>query len=177
MIVKDGDELHVGENGYDRVFDHDVIGILVYLLTMGDYKYLHNYAEYMLKNQQYPDARWKFSWFFAYCLFKTGDKEYILSQFENIRKNAHGIEADIDISTGIMKRTNAIDSNGSWTIDNWSALIGLRSYEYICNYLGKADEAAYAKKVYEKLFSSVNTASIDIINKKNLDYIPKIPMK
>lgn len=172
MIVKDGNELHVGENGYDRVFDHDVIGILVYLLTMGDYKNVKEYAKFILKNPQYPDARWKYSWFFAYYLFKTGDIEYIRSQFEEIKKNAHRIEADIDISTGVMKATNAIDSNGSWTIDNWSALIGLRCYEYICDRLGKSSEAAHAKGIYSKLFRKVDEAINSIIEKKNLNYIP-----
>lgn len=172
MIVKDGNELHVGENGYDRVFDHDVIGILVYLLTMGDYKKLKDYAEFILINPQYPDARWKYSWFFAYYLFKTGDKEYILSRFDEIRKNARSIESDIDINSGIMKTTNAIDSNGNWTIDNWSALMGLRCYEYICNRLGKSDEAAKTKGIYLKLFRNVNSAMNDIIEKKNLGYIP-----
>lgn len=172
MIVKDGNELHVGENGYDRVFDHDVIGILVYLLTMGDYKNVKEYAKFILKNPQYPDARWKYSWFFAYYLFKTGDKDYILSEFEEIRKNARSIETDIDSATGVMKNTNAIDSNGSWTIDNWSALMGLRSYEYICDYLGRADESKWAKSVYSRLFASVNAAVTDIIEKKNLDYLP-----
>ena len=36
MIVKDGYGLHVGENGYDRVFDHDVLGIMASLLTIAD---------------------------------------------------------------------------------------------------------------------------------------------
>ena len=37
-IVKDGYRLNVGENGYDEVFDHDAIGILISLLTMGDFR-------------------------------------------------------------------------------------------------------------------------------------------
>ncbi len=172
MIVKDGNELHVGENGYDRVFDHDVIGILVYLMTMGDFKGFKEYAEYILQNVQYPDARWKYSWPFAFYLFKTGDAEYIKEKFNEIKENAHRIENDINPETGIMIKTIAIDSLGEWTIDNWSALFGLCCYEYICNSLGYSDEAAWAKSVYDKLLKNANRHVEKTIREKGLDYLP-----
>lgn len=172
MIVKDGDELHVGENGYDRVFDHDVIGILAYLLTMGDFSRFKNYSEYILQNVQYPDARWKYSWPFALYLFKTGDISYIEEKFEQIKDNAHSIEADIDSETKIMKKTIAIDSLGYWTIDNWSALMGLCCYEYICKKLGYADEEKWAAELYDKLLFDANDFVGKTIEKKGLDYLP-----
>ena len=73
MIVKDGDELHVGENNYDRVFDHDIIGMLATLYLLGDFEYFEEYASHILDNVQYPDARWKFSFPYALYLEKTGD--------------------------------------------------------------------------------------------------------
>lgn len=172
MIVKDGNELHVGENGYDRVFDHDVIGILVYLMTMGDFRNFRDYAEFILQNVQYPDARWKYSWPFAFYLFKTGDKDYVKSKFADIKENAHRIEKDIDPKTGIMIQTIAIDSLGCWTIDNWSALMGLCSYEYICRTLDFADEAEWAKAVYDRLLESANAFVGKTIAEKGLDYLP-----
>lgn len=172
MIVKDGDELHVGENGYDRVFDHDVIGILVYLMTMGDFSRFKEYSEYILQNVQYPDARWKYAWPFAFYLFKTGDTEYIKEKFSEIKENTHRIETDIDPKTGIMQKTNAIDSHGSWTIDNWAALMGLCSYEYICNRLGYADEEDWAKNTYDKLLENANSVVGKTIKEKGLDYLP-----
>ena len=36
-------ELHVGENGYDELFDHDTIGIVSTLLTVGDFTYAKDY--------------------------------------------------------------------------------------------------------------------------------------
>ncbi len=172
MIVKDGDELHVGENGYDRVFDHDVIGILAYLLTMGDFSRFKNYSEYILQNVQYPDARWKYSWPFALYLFKTGDISYIEEKFEQIKDNVHSIEADIDSETKIMKKTIAIDSLGYWTIDNWSALMGLCCYEYICKKLGNTAEEKWAAGLYDKLLFDANEFVGKTIEKKRLDYLP-----
>lgn len=172
MIVKDGFELHVGENGYDRVFDHDVIGIMIYLITMGDFSYFKEYSKYILQNVQYPDARWKYSMPFAYYLFKTGDEEFVKSKFSELEENAHRIEKDIDAKTGIMIKTMAIDSLGNWTIDNWSALTGLCCYEYICRRLGFEDEAKWANAVYGRLLKNANDFVGETIKRKGLDYLP-----
>ncbi len=173
QIIKDSDELHVGENGYDRVFDHDVIGILVTLLTIGDFKYFKEYARHILKNVQYPDARWKYSWVFAVYLLKTGDEVYIREKFEEIRANTHRIADDrIDGGTGIMKRTTAIDTNGFWTIDNWSALTGLASYAFICARLGEKDEEAWARAEYDSLLDVCNKRLEELMSTHSFSYIP-----
>ncbi len=173
MIVKDGTALHVGENGYDRVFDHDVLGILSALLTIGDFKYVKEYATHILENVQYPDARWKYSWFFAQYLMKTGDIGYINEQFDEIRRNAHSIEESRENGgTGIMKRTNAIDSHGYWTIDNQSALTGLCCYEYICKRIGNESEARWAKEQYDSLLDISNKTLDETIRNKGIDYLP-----
>ncbi len=83
LIIADGYELHVGENGYDRVFDHDVIGMLASLIESGHTEHFADYAQYILMNIQYPDAAWKFSWPFALYLQKTGDFDTVLSFMED----------------------------------------------------------------------------------------------
>lgn len=171
MIVKDGYGLHVGENGYDRVFDHDVLGIMASLLTVGDFKYFDEYSKTILKNVQYPDAGWKFSWPYALYLQKTGDTELVSERFEQIRRNTHKIALDRN-ADGIMKRTNAIDSNGHWTIDNWSALFGLATYKYICDTLQKADESEWAQREYDSLLKSVEQKLRRTCEKYAIDYIP-----
>lgn len=171
MIVKDGYGLHVGENGYDRVFDHDVLGIMAALLTIGDFKYFDEYSKTILKNVQYPDAGWKFSWPYALYLQKTGDTELINERFEQIKKNTHKISCDRN-ADGIMKRTNAIDSNGHWTIDNWSALFGLTAYRYICDTLGNKAESEWAQNEYDSLLNGVEKKLKHTCQKYNLDYIP-----
>lgn len=171
MICKDGYELHVGENGYDRVFDHDVIGILNTLLLLGDFKDVEKYSEYILKNVQYPDARWKYSWFFAVYLQKTGRIDFVRNNFNEIKNNAHSI-AECRVKNGIMKDTPAIDSLGAWTVDNFSAMTGLICYKYICERLGNAEEAKWAEEEYKGLFAASDEQMRATIKKYNLDYLP-----
>lgn len=177
LIIRDdingAKELHVGENGYDEMFDHDTIGIVSTLLTIGEFTYARDYLSTLPAQLQYDDAKWKYSWPYALYLQRTGDKDFIRSRFETIKKNTHTIETDrIDGGTGIIKQTDAIDSHGYWTIDNWSALTGLTTYRYLATALGETAEAAWAKAEYDDLLK-VATARIDQTMKQyGLDYIP-----
>ena len=200
LIIADGYELHVGENGYDRVFDHDVIGMLATLIESGHTEHFADYAQYILLNIQYPDAAWKFSWPFALYLQKTGDYDTILRYFEDqgstagIKTNTHKIGAErivYDASildedgnpARIMKKTNAIDSNGYWVIDNWAALFGLTTYSYLCNELyehaeTETDKAYYkaeydwARAEYDSLLKSVEAFLANTMETYDFNYIP-----
>ncbi|GAA1598916.1 hypothetical protein GCM10009804_64340 [Kribbella hippodromi] len=177
LIIRDdvdgAKQLHVGENGYDEMFDHDTIGIVATLLTIGDFTYAKDYLSTLPAQLQYDDAKWKYSWPYALYLQRTGDKDFIRSRFETIKKNTHTIETDrIDGGTGIIKQTNAIDSHGYWTIDNWAALTGLTTYRYLATALGETAEAQWAKAEYDDLLK-VATARIDqTMRQYGLDYIP-----
>ncbi|MEV6266824.1 sugar-binding protein [Kribbella sp. NPDC051936] len=177
LIIRDdingAKELHVGENGYDEMFDHDTIGIVSTLLTVGDFTYARDYLSTLPAQLQYDDAKWKYSWPYALYLQRTGDKDFIRNRFETIKKNTHTIETDrIDGGTGIIKQTDAIDSHGYWTIDNWSALTGLTTYRYLATALGETAEAAWAKAEYDDLLK-VATARIEQTMKQyDLDYLP-----
>ena len=171
MIVKDGDCLHVGENGYDAVFDHDVIGITAALVTLGDFRHFEQYAAHILDNVQYPDARWKYSFPFALYLLKTGDAALVRRMLPKIRENTHAIERD-RAENGLMRRTNAIDSLGAWTVDNWSALTGLSAYYYICTELGDAQQAQWAREQYDSLLDAWTTALTALREKTGICYIP-----
>lgn len=169
-------ELHIGENGYDRCFDHDIIGIMSTLVTLGDYEYFKEYAKTIMLNPQYPDASWKYSWPFALYLEKTGDIDYINEKFSTIKKYTHSIETDRTGENGIMKQTYAIDSVGYWTIDNWSALMGLTSYKYICEKIGNTTELKWATEQYNLLFEAITSTLQQTITEYNLDYIPASPV-
>ena len=171
MIVKDGDCLHVGENGYDAVFDHDVIGITAALVTMGDFRHFEAYTRHILDNVQYPDARWKYSYPFALYLMKTGDTDLLRRMLPQIRENTHAIEAD-RAENGLMRRTNAIDSLGAWTVDNWSALTGLSAYYFICTELDETAEAAWARAQYDSLLSAWTERFAALREKTGIRYIP-----
>ena len=171
MIVKDGDCLHVGENGYDAVFDHDIIGITAALVAMGDFRHFEAYVRHILDNVQYPDARWKYSYPFALYLLKTGDTELLRRMLPQIRENTHTIESD-RAENGLMRRTNAIDSLGAWTVDNWSALTGLSAYYYICTVLSETQEAAWAHAQYDGLLAAWTVQLTALREKTGIRYIP-----
>lgn len=165
--------LHVGENGYDEMFDHDTIGIVASLLTIGDFTYAQDYLSTLPAQLQYDDAKWKYSWPYALYLQKTGDIQFIRDNFEAIKTNTHKVEEDRDMGAGgIMKKTYAIDSYGYWTTDNWSALAGLTTYRYLCQQLGEEEEANWAADQYEDLLNCVNTVLERTMTENGISYIP-----
>lgn len=165
--------LHVGENGYDEMFDHDTIGIVASLLTIGDFTYAQDYLSTLPAQLQYDDAKWKYSWPYALYLQRTGDIEFIRDNFEAIKNNTHKVESDRDMGAGgIMKKTFAIDSYGYWTTDNWSALAGLATYRYICEQLGEEEESKWAAEEYKDLLESVNTVLEKTMTDNGISYIP-----
>ncbi|MFD7155672.1 sugar-binding protein [Kribbella sp. NPDC059898] len=177
LIIRDDingtKELHVGENGYDEMFDHDTIGIVSTLLTIGDFTYAKDYLTSLPAQLQYDDAKWKYSWPYALYLQRTGDKDFVRERFETIKKNTHTIETDrIDGGKGIIKATNAIDSHGYWTIDNWAALTGLTTYRYLATALGETGEAAWAKAQYDDLLRVATDRINETMAQYNLDYLP-----
>lgn len=167
LIIRDDvngkKELHVGENGYDIMYDHDTIGIVASLLTEGDFTYAKEYLATLPAQLQYDDAKWKYSWPYALYLSKTGDYNFISEKFEVIKKNTHNVETDrIDGGEGIIKKTNAIDSNGYWLIDNWAALAGLTTYQYLCDEMYSKygediykTESQWAQEEYDSLLDVV----------------------
>ncbi len=168
-IIKDGYELNVGENAYKQVFDHDAIGIVISLLTIGDFKNFKEYAKIILKNIQFPDARRKYGWVFAMYLLKTGDKEYVKTQLPLIKRYIDEIHSDrCDNGTGIMVSSAAIDSNGYWTVDNQSALTGLAAFMYLCQQFELKEEYNEAKAEYDSLLKVCN----EKINALTDKYIP-----
>ncbi|NUR97944.1 MAG: sugar-binding protein, partial [Kribbellaceae bacterium] len=73
---------------------------------------------------------------------------------------------------GIIKATNAIDSHGYWTIDNWAALTGLTTYRYLATALGETGEAAWAKAQYDDLLRVATDRINQTMAEYKLDYLP-----
>ncbi|MFG2041667.1 ricin-type beta-trefoil lectin domain protein [Dactylosporangium sp. NPDC048998] len=170
-IVKDGNNLNVGENGYDQLFDHDLTGILTNLLSQGDLSNAKAYLQTLFYNQ-YPDALYKYSWPWAVYLQKSGDTAFVSANFGTIQANAHQIAANATGPGGTMKASYAIDATGYWTVDDESALLGLLAYQYIAGKLGNTAEATWAANQYSTLLSAVNTQLQSTITANNLSYIP-----
>lgn len=170
-IVKDGNHLNVGENGYDQLFDHDLLGILVNLMEEGDLGNAQAYLRTLITNQ-YPDAIYKFVWPWAVYLEKTGDTGYVAANLVTLSNAVHQIPADETGPGRTMMRSNAIDTNGYWTIDDESALLGLLAYRYIAQRLGNSTEQAWAQSQYDTLLAAVNRQLQSTIDANHLTYVP-----
>jgi hypothetical protein len=186
QIVRSGDHLDTGVNGYASEYSHDVIGILANLFTQGDFNGAHDLlleARDVVGTQgQYLDGYWTYSWPWAIYLLKTGDLALVQANFStegpdgtstpSIEDTAHRIAADRVGATGIMGRTDDIDTLGSWTVDNYEALMGLAAYRYLAERVGDASEASWAASEYDSLLAAT-TATLDAtIHRYHLHYLP-----
>jgi hypothetical protein len=188
QIARSGDELHDGVNGYEAEYNHDVIGILSNLFNQG---YFNDAHALLLEARDametpgqgfYDDGVWTYSLPWAIYLMKTGDLAFVKQNFDSegplgaaqpsIEETAHAIAAGRTSPTGVMAATDDIDSQGYWTTDDYSALIGLASYRYLAQRLGNASQAAWATGQYASLLSATNKTLDATIDRYHLDYVP-----
>ena len=186
QIIRSGDELKTGANGYDKEFSHDVIGILANLFTQGYTSGAHGLldrARYVIGSQtQYDDGVWTYPWVWAIYLLKTGDLSFVKANFgtegpagasePSISGTAHLIATDRTGPGGIMEETNDIDANGYWTIDNYEALMGLWAYHWLAQQVGNSSEASWAASQYSSLLAATNKTLNATISANHLSYLP-----
>jgi len=191
QISRGGTLLKTGVNGYDKEYSHDVIGILANMLTQG-YRtdgttsaldLLTNARDTVGTQAQYDDGIWKYSWPWAIYLQKTGDLASVKANFDtpgpdgdalqpSIKDSAHAIAAARTGPNGIIEKTNDIDANGYWTIDDYSALMGLASYKWLAAQVGDTTEATWANNEYNSLLGAVNQTLTTTITTNKIDYLP-----
>jgi hypothetical protein len=186
QIIRNGDELKTGANGYDKEFSHDVIGILANLFTQGYTSGAHGLldrARYVIGTQtQYDDGVWTYPWVWAIYLLKTGDVNFVKANFDtegpagatepSIADTAHLIATDRTGPGGIMEETNDIDANGYWTIDNYEALMGLAAYRWLAQQVGNSAQASWAASEYASLLAATNKTLDATISANHLNYLP-----
>jgi hypothetical protein len=186
QIIRAGDELKTGANGYDKEFSHDVIGILANLFTQGYTAGAHGLldrARSVIGTQtQYDDGVWTYPWIWAIYLLKTGDLSFVKANFTtdgpsgstepSISATAHLIAADRTGPGGIMEETNDIDADGYWTIDDYEALMGLWADHWLAQRVGDASEAKWAASQYSSLLAAVNKTLDATISANHLNYLP-----
>jgi hypothetical protein len=186
QVIRYGDELKTGANGYDKEFSHDVIGILANLFTQGytaGARGLLDRARYVIGTQtQYDDGVWTYPWIWAIYLLKTGDLSFVKANFDtegaagatepSIEDTAHLIAADRTGPGGIMEETNDIDANGYWTIDNYEALTGLAAYRWLAQQVGDTAQASWAASQYTSLLAATNKTLEATISANHLTYLP-----
>jgi hypothetical protein len=188
QIARSGNELHDGVNGYEAEYNHDVIGILSNLFNQGYFTDAHalllEARDAMEAPGQgfYDDGVWTYSVPWAIYLMKTGDLAFVRKNFDSegplgasqpsIEETAHAIAAGRTSPTGIMAATDDIDTQGYWTTDDYSALIGLAAYHYLAQRVGDASQAAWATEQYASLLSATNKMLDATIARYHLDYVP-----
>ena len=186
QIIRSGDELKTGANGYDKEFSHDVIGILANLFTQGYTSGAHGLldrARYVIGTQtQYDDGVWTYPWVWAIYLLKTGDLSFVKANFDtegpagatepSIEDTAHLIATDRTGPGGIMEETSDIDANGYWTIDNYEALMGLAAYRWLADQIGNTAQASWAASQYNSLLAATNKTLDATISASHLNYLP-----
>jgi hypothetical protein len=191
QLTRGGAHLKTGVNGYDKEYSHDVVGILGNLLTQGfrtdgtttALDLLLRLREVVGTQAQYDDGIWKYAWPWAVYLQKTGDIASVRANFAtagpkgdalqpSIEDTAHAIAAARTGPNGIMEKTNDIDANGYWTIDNYSALMGLAAYRWLAQQLGDQTEYRWANAQYTGLLHAANTTLSATIAQYHLDYLP-----
>ncbi len=191
QIIRGGTHLKTGVNGYDEEFSHDVVGILATMLTQGyrtdgttsDVDLLLRLRDVVGTQRQYDDGIWKYSWPWAIYLQKTGDIAAVRAHFAtpgpkgdaaqpSIKESAHAIAAARTGPGGIIKATNDIDANGYWTIDDYSALMGLAAYRWLAQQIGDAAEYRWATNEYSSLLGAVNQTLTATISTHGLSYLP-----
>jgi hypothetical protein len=191
QITRAGSQLKTGVNGYDKEYSHDVVGILANMLTQGytndgstsAVDLLLNLRDTVGTQAQYDDGIWKYSWPWALYLQKTGDIGAVRANFNtagphgdaaqpSIKDSAHAIAAARTGPLGIIRATNDIDANGYWTIDDYSALMGLASYRWLAQKVGDKAEYTWATSQYNSLLRAVNRTLNGTITTNHLNYLP-----
>jgi hypothetical protein len=188
QIARSGDELPDGVNGYEAEYNHDVIGILSNLFDQGYFTDAHalllDARDAMEAPGQgfYDDGVWTYSVPWALYLMKTGDLAFVKANFgsegplgagqPSIEDTAHAIAAGRTSPTGTMAATDDIDTEGSWTSDDYAALIGLAAYRYLAQRVGDAGQAAWATGEYDSLLGATNRTLDATIARYHLDYVP-----
>jgi hypothetical protein len=186
QLIRSGNELRTGVNGYDAEFSHDVIGILANLFnegyTSGAHALLDRARQVIGTQTQYADGLWTYSWPWAIYLLKTGDLSFVKANFSaegpagksqpSIEDTAHQIAADRTGPGGIMEKTNDIDANGYWTIDNYEALTGLAAYRWLAQQVGNTGQEKWAAAEYASLLTATNKILNGTIAANHLSYLP-----
>jgi len=196
-IINDNGLYAIGENGYDGggSWKGDQLEMIVFNIEKRNWQALEqNMLDVSWYQGNEDSVWWKMGWLWAIYLQNTGRTQFVIDNFVNKIPDAGGkrytdlegyldfIDESRDPVTGIMKESN-IDTQGSWTMGEWNALIGLTGIQYISEYLGALEDdptqkaqyaawAARAKATYDDLYE----ADLKMINatmeREHIDYIP-----
>lgn len=177
---------------YDRVFDHDVPNMVIQFILEGQWeiaKKIMQGATYdrlsqgLLEKEKYMDAVPKYLITMAQYLQTSGDTAFFDTQLKDkIKRCAHIIHEFREPQLkdelkgygayGLIKKGSTLDNweGNHLVVDNFAALHGLVSYEYICHTLHDAEEAKWARDEMIHLNTCLNQALEISMKEKNSDW-------
>ncbi len=196
-IINDNGLYAIGENGYDGggSWKGDQLEMIVFNIEKGNWQALEqNMLDVSWYQWNEDSVWWKMGWLWAVYLQNTGRTQFVIDHFVNKIPDSGGkrytdlegyldfIDESRDPVTGIMKESN-IDTQGSWTMGEWNALIGLAGIRYISEYLGALEDDPVQKAQYEAwaqrahaTYDDLYEADLRVINatmeREHIDYIP-----
>lgn len=175
LIVMEGLQMNVGVNAYREEFSHDTIGMVATLIQTGDLdvgrRILDVNRARLVAPLDYPDGDYKYPWPWAVYLLKSGDVEFVRSNFTVIRAIMRASASQATGPGGIMRLSCALDHPSHWLVDNWSMLTGLASYRVIAERLGEEEEVRWAVETYDKLLDACNACIAEVSEREGINYL------
>jgi alpha-galactosidase-like protein len=193
-IVEVGKSPFSGANNYDWLLDHDLPGILANRFQLGDFTDAQNLllvgriSEDPRFNEVganwYWDGPWRTPLAWADYLEATNDTAFVSKYFHD---DATGpspwgpslftlmhtdFQAQLNATTGYLKRSFDNDSGGTWLFDDETALAGLSAYRYIATKIGNTDEAQWAAGAYTSLLNATNAGLAANEKANGFDFLP-----
>jgi hypothetical protein len=176
LVVMYGTEMHVGVQAYREEFSHDTIGMLATLIESGDLdparRVLDAHRSRLVAPMDYPDGDYKYAWPWTLYLLKSGDTEFVRSNYTVIRAITRASANQATGPGGIMRLSHALDWPGHWLVDDWSMLTGLAAYRVLSERLGEDDEAKWALETYDKLLDACNKRLEALAERHKINYLP-----
>ena len=193
-IVQAGDAPFSGANNYAYLLDHDAPGILANEFALGDFAD----AQSLLLNARvseapnfdeqganwYWDGPWRTPTAWADYLERTNDTAFVDKYFHDDAAAASpwgpslytlmhtDFLAQLNATTGYLKRSFDNDSTGTWLFDDETALAGLSAYKYIATRIGQSAEAQWADGAYTSLLGAVNAGLAADEQANGFDFLP-----
>jgi len=176
---------------YDRTFTHDIPDMVIQYILEGQWEIAKKImlgvtydrlSQGVLENEKYLDAIPKYIIGLAQYLQTSGDTAFFNKQLrKNIKRCAHIIHEFRESQLknefigkgpyGLLPKSSTLDNGHNYlVVDNFSALHGLVSYEYICKTLNDLGEAEWARDEMIQLNRCLNQALKITMKEKNSNW-------
>jgi hypothetical protein len=186
QVIRVGNAIHIGKNGYDNVYDHDAQGILASAMELG--ALTPEEAEALLRNlpaqmvtHDYIDALGKLPWAHAKFCQKFSPSPELVYDLVFVQPHAgyggsrtvsgwvHYMVENKLQADGLAVPANTLDSYSRSTVDNCAVVLGLKAYAYLCMKAGNTSEYNWAENQYNTTISILQNRLLSMAQIKPAD--------